>query len=166
MSSNPQLLGHSKQRELFPKHQFLVEIESGTSAGFQKCSELSFEVGKIEYWEGGSIIPWKAPGRVTVADLTLERGASSSIIFFAWATEVANASLGQFPTRGAGLATDTYMRNITIRQLDRDGQTSMREWAVYNAWVQKFVAGEWDNTADEAVIESLTLTYDWFQIMV
>ncbi|HBQ18605.1 MAG TPA: phage tail protein, partial [Myxococcales bacterium] len=30
------------------------------------------------------------------------------------------------------------------------------------AWPVKFVAGEWDNDSDEVVIESVTLTYDWF----
>jgi len=164
ITENPQMLGGSGQRELYPKHQFLVGVP-GMTAGFQKCSELSYEVAKIEYWEGGSVIPWKAPGRLTVADVTLERGASSSVSFYNWATQVANAAIGGFPTRGAGLQTDNYMRNISILQIDRDGKTHLREWLLHNAWVQKFVAGEWDSTADEAVIESITLTFDWFDLL-
>jgi hypothetical protein len=29
----------------------------------------------------------------------------------------------------------------------------------------KFVAGEWDNEADENVIESVTLTFDYFELV-
>jgi hypothetical protein len=28
----------------------------------------------------------------------------------------------------------------------------------------KFVAGEWDNESDENIIESVTLTYDFFEL--
>lgn len=163
MASDIRMLG--SQRELFPKHQFLVEVEPGMSAGFQKCGELSYEVAKIEYWEGGSMIPWKAPGRVTMADVSLERGASSSRKFYEWAMLVCDASVGNFPTRGAGALTPSYLKDIDIIQLDRDGMTELRIWRVYNCWAQKFVAGEWDNTADEAVIESMTLTYDFFELI-
>jgi len=152
------------QRELHPKHQFLVQIPGGWSAGFQKCSELSTEIAKIEYYEGGSMIPWKVPGRVSFADVTLERGTSSSLKFYEWMLQVANATVGTFPTRGFGLQTPTYMKDVKIIQLDRDGLVagSPRIWRVTNAWVQKYMAGDWDNTADEVVIESLTLTFDHF----
>ena len=160
------------QRQLFPKHQFIVKIhQGGISAGFQKCSELSSEVAKIEYHEGGSQIPWKIPGRVTMTDITLERGASSSSLFYDWMISVANASVNvqtgaQPTTRGWGQITPYYMRDLTIIQLDRDGliANSPRKWFCKNAWVQKFTAGDWDNTADEVVIEALTLTFDWFRI--
>ena len=163
MSSDINMLG--SQRELFPKHQFVVDVMPDMSAGFQKCSELSYEVAKIEYWEGGSMIPWKTPGRVTVADITLERGASQSGKFYEWATLVANVSVGNFPTRGSGALTPGYLKDIDIVQHDRDGTTSLRVWRCYNSWVQKFVAGDWDNTTDEVVIESLTLTFDWFELL-
>lgn len=158
------LLG--SQRELFPKHQFLVKVENGWDAGFSTCSELSYEVAKIEYFEGGSIIPWKVPGRATVTDVTLERGASTSVQFYNWAISVANATVGGKPTRGRGDLTPYYMKDIKIIQLDRDGvvANAKRVWRLHNAWVQKFVAGDWDNNSDEVVIESLTLTFDFFRL--
>jgi phage tail-like protein len=163
MASDIKMLGN--QRELFPKHQFLVNVEPDMSAGFQKCSELSYEVAKIEYWEGGSMIPWKVPGRVTMADVTLERGASTSRKFYDWSLAVCNATVGKFPTRGSGYPTPGYLDDIDIIQLDRDGETQLRVFRCYNCWVQKFIAGEWDNTADEVVIESMTLTFDWFELI-
>lgn len=153
------------QRELFPKHLFIVEISPDVSAGFSKCSELSEEIAKIEYYEGGSLIPWKIPGRVSMTDVTLERGASTSVAFYDWASRVANASIGKFPTRGWGYQTPLYNKDVDIIQLDRDGETEKRIWRLYNAWVQKFVAGDWDNTADDVVMETLTLTFDYFKLI-
>jgi phage tail-like protein len=164
MANDVKILG--KQRELFPKHQFLVEVRDGWWAGFQKCSELSYEVAKIEYWEGGSVIPWKVPGRATMTDVTLERGASTSRKFYDWALQVVNASVGGFnkATRGVGSNHSVYLEDVDIIQLDRDGVSEKRVWTLFNVWVQKFIAGDWDNTADEVVIEQLILTYDWFEI--
>lgn len=165
--SDIKLLG--QVRELFPKHQFLVYIDSQISAAFQKCSELSMETAKIEYYEGGAQIPWKVPGRTTMTDITLERGAFSSAKLFDWAKQVTDASVGNIKAppvyRGVGqmpAAGGTgYLRQLDIQQLDRAGKIVNR-WRVFNAWPTKFVAGDWDNTADEVVVESVTLTYDYF----
>ena len=78
----------------------------------------------MQYFEGGSLIPNKSPGRLTFSDVTLERGATQ----------------------------------------DRDGVT-LRRWSLSRAWAIKFVAGEWDNESDENVIESVTLTYDFFELV-
>lgn len=34
------------------------------------------------------------------------------------------------------------------------------------AWPVKFVAGGWDNEADGNVIESVTLSYDFFELVL
>ncbi len=47
---------------------------------------------------------------------------------------------------------------------DRDG-TTLRRWSLSRAWPTKFVAGEWDNESDENVIEQVTLTYDFFELV-
>ena len=49
-------------------------------------------------------------------------------------------------------------------QQDRGGVT-LRRWPLSRAWPIKFVAGEWDNESDENVIESVTLTYDFFELV-
>jgi len=71
-------------RSFHKKFKYIVEIDSVGSSGFQKCSELSVEVAKVEYYEGGSLIPNKSPGRLTFADVTLERGATSDEDLFDW----------------------------------------------------------------------------------
>jgi len=63
----------------------------------------------------------------------------------------------------AGLVTPDFKRNLSIVQLDRDNSTS-RRWRVYGAWPKKMVVSAgWDNTADENVMESVVLTYNYFE---
>lgn len=146
-----------KPRTFHKKFKFIVEIDGLASAGFQKCSELSVEVANVQYYEGGALIPNKSPGRLTFADVTLERGATSDKDLFTWLTQVADASAN------AGLVEPKFKRNLDIVQQDRDGST-LRRWTLTGVWPVKFVAGDWDNEADENVIESVTLTYDYFEL--
>ena len=144
-------------RTFHKKFKFVVEIDDIASAGFQKCSELSVEVANIEYHEGGALIPNKSPGRLKFADVTLERGATKDHDLFDWMEQVADAAAN------AGLVEPKFKRNVDIVQQDRDGST-LRRWSIAGAWPVKFVAGAWDNEADENVIESVTLTFDFFTL--
>ena len=144
-------------RTFHKKFKYIVEIDGIANAGFQKCSELSVEVANVQYSEGGALIPNKSPGRLTFADVTLERGATMDRDLFDWMEEVADASAN------AGINEPEFKRNLDIVQQDRDG-SELRRWRLNNAWPVKFVAGEWDNEADENVIESVTLTYDFFTL--
>jgi phage tail-like protein len=146
-----------KPRSFHKKFKFIVEIDGVGHAGFQKCSELSVEVANVQYFEGGTLIPNKSPGRLTFADVTLERGATQDKDLFDWFHDVANTA------SGLGLNDVEYKRNLDIVQQDRDG-TTLRRWSLTGAWPVKFVAGDWDNEADENVIESVTLTYDFFKL--
>lgn len=145
-----------EQRKLEHKWRFTVEIDGFASAHFNKCSALEFEIAKVEHWEGGNIIPHKEPGRVTVSDLTLDRGVGLDRDVYNWAKEAAD-----FVRNGGGLPEE-LKRNVEIVQRDRAGN-EVRRWAVYNAWPQKFQAGEWDNNSDEVVIEQLVLCIDYFE---
>lgn len=142
-------------RNYFKKFKFVVEIDGIKFAGFQKCSELSAEVAKVEQWEGGALVAEKQPGRVTLSDVTLERGATQDEDLFTWFKEVAKVSAN------SGLLLPSYERTLDIVQQDRDNSVLAR-WRIKRAWPTKFVAGDWDNNADENVIESVTLTFHDF----
>jgi phage tail-like protein len=144
-------------RSFHKKFKFVIELDDIKHAGFQKCSELSVEIANVQYYEGGSLIPNKSPGRMTFPDVTLERGATQDRDLFDWFQQVANLA------SGLGLNDIDYKRNLDIVQQDRDGST-LRRWSITNAWPVKFVAGEWDNEADENVIESVTLSFDYFEL--
>ncbi|MFI5300363.1 MAG: phage tail protein [Polyangiales bacterium] len=144
-------------RSFHKKFKFLCEVDFLGSAAFAKCSELSAECAVVVYSEGGSLIPNKSPGRLTFADVTLERGASQDHDLFDWFQDVAIAA------SGLGMVDPFYKRGLDIVQQDRDG-TTLRRWSLANAWPTKFVAGDWDNGSDEVVIEQVTLAYDFFDL--
>lgn len=145
-------------RSFYKKFKFVIEIDGFTYFGFQKCSELSAEVAVVEHREGGSLLPDKTPGLVTVPNITLERGATDDEEMFNWFKEVVDmaANLGE------GLPDPGYARDLDIVQQDRDG-SELRRWPIKNAWPRKFVAGEWDNEADEVVITMLELVIERFE---
>lgn len=147
-----------RPRSFHHKAKFVVECDGFGSASFAKCSELSVEAAAVTHWEGGRRIPFKSPGRLTFADVTLERGATTDRDLYDWMLDVCNAAAG------VGLVDDLYKRNIDIVQMDLDGRT-LRRWSIFRAWPVKFVAGDWDNDSDEVVIESLVITFDFFQLV-
>jgi len=142
-------------RSYHKKFKFLVDIDGFLSAAFQKASELSVEAANVQYHEGGAVIPNKSPGRLTFSDVTLERGATSDLELYTWMKQVADAAAG------AGQIDNKYKREVEIVQQDRDNSV-LRRWVLSQAWPTKFVAGDWDNESDEVVINSVTLTYDFF----
>lgn len=142
-------------RSFHKKFKFQFEIDNFNFFGFQKCSELSAEIAKIEYYEGGALIPDKSPGRVTVSDMTIQRAATMDNDLFAWFKQVVDMVAQQ------GLVDPQYKRDGDVLQLDRDG-SELRRWTCSGLWPNKFVAGDWDNEADENVIESATLSMDTF----
>jgi len=145
-------------RKFQKKFAFVVEIDRVGSPRFTKQSELSAEVAKVEQWEGGSLIPDKSPGRVTTTDVTWERGvADGDSDLYKWWLDVVRMSANK------GLVTPLYKRQIDSVQLDRD-TTPLRRWIIDGAWPTKFVAGDWDNEADENVVEAMTCTYDTFEL--
>ncbi len=150
-------------RTFHDKFKFLIQVDGFDSAAFNKCSELSVEAAKIEYSEGGALIPNKSPGRLTYSDVTLERGAANDDDMYNWFQEVADASIAAsiIGGLGAGLVDPLFKRDLDIVQQDRNGAT-LKRWRIFQAWPTKFVAGEWDNDADEKTIEQVVLTYDFF----
>ncbi len=143
-------------RTYYKKFKFLIEIAGVTYAGFQTCGEISVEVAKIEHHEGGSLIPNKSPGKVTVADVELTRGATDDLDLWNW--------MRQAVELGAIVSEEALKRSISILQQDRAGN-EINRWDLVNAWPTKFVASQgWDNDADENLMESVTLTYDYPEI--
>lgn len=147
---------NGKARRHHKKFKFVVEVDQFGSSQWQSCSELSSETAKIETWEGGSLVAEKDAGRVTFEDITLVRGATDDEDCYNWYREVSNASAN------SGAVDDNYKRNVDIVQQNRDGKT-LRRWRLTKAWPTKFVAGDWDNTADENTMEQLTVCYKFFE---
>lgn len=65
---------------------------------------------------------------------------------------------------GLGLTRRQLQAQPRHLQQDRGG-TTLRRWSLSRASPVKFVAGDQDNESDENVIESVTLTYDFFELV-
>lgn len=142
-------------RSFYKKFKFVVEIDGFAYFGFQKCSELTMEVGVVTHREDGTLLADKTPGVVTVPNITLERGATRNLEMYLWFKEVVDVTSEQ------GNIDGQYDRDIDIVQLDRDG-TEIDRWNVTAAWPRMFSAGEWDNEAEEVVITKLELVIESF----
>lgn len=145
-------------RSFHKKFKFLVSIDGFGSAAFQTCSDIAMEAATVEQWEGGVLISNKSPGRLTVDDVTLERGATADEDVYNWFLEMADASAH------AGLVDEEYKKDVDLVQLDRDN-TAIRRWRLHMAWPKRFVGGAWDNGADENVVETLVLAYDYPELL-
>lgn len=146
---------NGRARKHHKKYKFIVSIDGFGDSVWQSCSELSSETAVIETWEGGALTADKDPGRVTVADVTLVRGATDNEDCWTWYKQVSNAAAD------SGDVDDAFKRSVDIVQQDRNGKT-LRRWRLSMAWPKKFVAGEWDNTADENTMEQLVLCFKFF----
>lgn len=139
------------------KFKFIVEIDGVVHAGFNKCSELSAEIDKIEYREGGRLTSHKSPGLVNITDITLERGAvTDDSDLYDWFTTVVDI------VANTGSLEDSFRRNFDIVVRDRNNQP-LKRWRCRDAWPMKFVGGDWDNDASEKTMEMVTLTFDSFE---
>lgn len=137
------------------KHLFRVAIDGFGYSGFQKCSALEAEIAEIVHWEGGAMIADKSPGRLTFSDLTLERGSTTDLDLYNWFRETARAAAN------AGAIDPLFRRDGDLIVLDRE-QIPIIRWPIIATWPKKFVAGDWDNTVDEKVITSITLSIKYF----
>ena len=138
------------------KFKFVVEIDGIPEARFVKAGPMEAEIAEIEQHGGGSLVGDKEPGRVKFTDITLEQGVTGNFDLYKWFKEVANVAAN------SGLITPNYKRNLDIVQQDRDG-TTLRRWRIYEAWPKKFKAGDWDNDADENVMESVVLSLKYWE---
>lgn len=136
------------------KFLFRVEIDGMEEAKFKSCSEIGFEAGDVEHWEGGVVIAHKEPGRITVPDVTLERGRANNGELYNWAVETVNMAAG------VGTVEEEFKRNLDVVQYDRAGK-ERRRWRLNNAYVKSWKLLGWDNTTDEVVIEQCVIRYDY-----
>lgn len=142
-------------RTFYKRFTFTVEIAGIAYAGFQTCSEIRIQTAVIEHHEGGSLIPHKGLGRVTFPNVTLTRGATDDLDFYQWVRETVAVS--------AMLSEEAVKRTIDIVQKDRTG-TEMRRWTLFDCVPVEWKAADWDNGADENVIEEVVLAYDFFEV--
>lgn len=142
-------------RDFRQKFGFLVEIDGIGHAGFTTCTGGTKELGETMLREGGAMNPHKKPGLLTHTDLVLERGVTRDRDLYDWFQQGANAATGR------GETANRYKRTLDIVEVDRDGSEIGRR-TFYGAWCKIYVPGDYDATSEDAIMESVTISYDYF----
>jgi phage tail-like protein len=150
----------AEHRELFGRWKFLVDdVTSGLPNGrFKSGSGLKYNVGKVEYREGGALAAQKEPGLVTFDDFTLERGMSRDEYFYNWLVEVVDMLRYQ---GGGGDISPRFKRDLNVRQLERNNTTVINH-DVRQGFPIEWSGGEWDADAEEVTVDMAVITYYYF----
>lgn len=138
------------------KWKFRVDIDGIEVGRFAKVSELKATVGVVKQPEGGRMTDVKEPGKVDYGNVTLTYGSSTSRALWDWFQQIANGA------NGTGVEP-TDKRGVAIVQENRDGSEAKR-WNLYKVWPSVFSAGEWDASAEENTMESVTLEFEYFEL--
>jgi phage tail-like protein len=146
-------------------YRFAVQIDGVTRGTFATCSDIQISTEDIEHFEGGSMRAYKAPGRITVDDVTLERGViDNDSDLYNWFKEVADAAidspLGAGIGTGIGLDDEAFKRDVDIVQLSRSG-VEKRRIRLRNAYPKSVKLASFDNSSDEVTMENVVLRYDF-----
>lgn len=142
-------------RHFHTKFKWQLEIDNIGRCQFNKCSELKVDAAKIEYHEGGTIAPYKEPGLLTFADLTIERAVVYDAELYRWFVDMARAAAN------SGQPSPQFKRGGYLIQYDRDN-SPLRTWQLYETWPASFTAGSWDNGSNEMTMEAMTLAIGYF----
>lgn len=157
-------------RKLLDKFNFIVECERlASDAAFLTFTEPKASVDKVMYRPGGSRYEIKSPGLATFDDVTLTRGATkSNHELEAWFRQVLNAGAtpneaGRYRYFPLGVgAEEDYCCNVKVHSLGKDHRIN-KSWIFIRAWPSEFSPFDgMDSNASERMIESMTLTYDYF----
>jgi phage tail-like protein len=140
------------RRDPFKNYSFRVEIDGIQSSAFKSVSGLAAEAEVIEFRQGSDPIgsTRKLPGRVRYPNVTLKRGLTTSHDLWDWWQTVVDGSLQR--------------RNVLITLLDDQGNEVLR-WALFEAWIAKFEAPEFDASKNEVAIESIELAHERLELV-
>ncbi len=139
-------------------------------AGFSSVQMPKANVGEMTYRENiDNLRSIKVAGLVKFDPITLTRGVTKNRDMYEWYRlvneEIALLSVaGELArdTQFTPAQSDNYRKDVIIEVLDREGQPT-KAWYLFNAWPSVYNPGNDLNAAsEEKLIESLTLTYEYF----
>lgn len=140
----------SRTIEADPLQSFMFRVSIPglpTGVGFQKIGGLSREVEVVEYLENMYDHTHKLPGRETVSDVTFERGMYADDYLQGIYEKVFN--------------NNTVRNTVVIQVCDRFGKIR-REFKCAEAWFSKYECADLDATSSDVIIETLTMTFEYF----
>lgn len=157
-------------KRFFPPASFLFSVEilgnSASSAmieaGFQEVSGISTEMSTDTINEGGeNRFSHKVPARISNnSNLVLKRGlVAPSSIFGDWCRSHLSQGLNAVSKR-----KKIEPKNIIVHLLDAETQKPLMSWAFARAYPVKWEISNLNAKESNMVVETLTLTYAYFQV--
>jgi phage tail-like protein len=130
----------------FLAHNFLVEIDGLTRAGFRECSGLDSAQDAVEYREGNDgPVTRKIPGFNKYSHIVLKRGITDDAELQKWRQQVADGKIQR--------------KNGSIILTDETGAEKMR-WNFVNAWPTKWTGPSFNAAGNDVAIETLELVHE------
>ena len=135
---------------------FLVSFqlfpETPNDFRFQEVSGLDVEVEMESFTEGGqNRFTWQAPKRTRYSDITLKRGMFIGSGIVLWCRR----AMEDFVFEPA---------NITIALLN-DKHVPLQAWYIVNAIPKKWSISGFNAQENSVVVESITLSYQYFNVI-
>ena len=132
--------------------KYRVTLGETTKLGFSKVSGLQATVGEM-IWEeiNDPATGVKLPDRITLADVTLERGVDKSSSMYAWYSTVLRTLRYQ--------NDKIFRRTVTIEVLPK-GEGNGKKFKMFEAWPKVMRWSDLDAGSSGIFIESLTLAHE------
>lgn len=132
-----------------------IEINGIDSFECQSVTIPSAETEAIEHGAGGAIV--KTAGQVNVGDLTFAKLKPTNVAdneAWEWMKRA------QDSVTGNGQEPQFAEKDITIKLLSVDNETTLYEYFCTGVWVKKIEYTELSKTASENVMETVTCSVD------
>ena len=135
---------------------FYFEVSfKGEDAAFQEVSGISKEMNTEEVWSGGeNRFKYHLPTFSKSPNLVLKRAlVQSGSQLVDWCASVMDD----------GLAAPIETHDVSVKLLDAEGNAGSM-WTFYDAYPIKYAISDLKSQANDLVIESIELTYTYFEI--
>jgi phage tail-like protein len=145
-------MADAKVLEPYRNFKFLVYVQGFIAGGFSKVSGLKMTTEVFEYREGGdNTTVRKLPGQTKFDPVSLERGSTSNLDMWNWATEV--------HTFSGGGHLNPPRRTITIVLVGKNG-LELRKWVLQKCWASEWEVGELDAKSNDVLIERVVVQHE------
>jgi phage tail-like protein len=134
-------------------HHFALEIQGDVKGTFQECSGIETTTEVIEHREqdiGGKQQITKIPGQLKVGDITLKRGVTDDNFLYEWRQKVLDGQIIAARTDGSIILQDSMDQQIARFNFRR-------------AWPSKYKSGDFKATANDIMVEEVTLALEWIE---
>jgi phage tail-like protein len=151
-----------ERRDPFRNFNFHILIGGQVVAACRKMSALDATVNTVKFRSGDNKSPVdeQMPGRVEYQPVTLEGGLTNDETFEQWANQVVFHENSDGDRRN----DNEFRKDVTIKVLDLDAKTVVKEYTLYRAWPSKFTAmSDLAGDGNDVIIETLELTHEGYK---